>query len=135
MLPRSPVETPMASGFHTKIILVGIVALAVDARAAGDVKEPSQATTREEAEEGGPPPSKTLDHAKKLYDRGEYYSASIELDKALKGNEDSEPNKQKAEFFMGKDLFHLRYYAAALVYFDNIVQKGPSHPYYLPTLH
>src|SRR5262249_3971927 len=82
----------------------------------------------------GPPASKTLDRAKKLYDKGDYYSASIELDKSLKGNEDSEPNKQKAAFFMGKTLFHLKYYAAALVRFDGIVQKGPSHRYYRRTL-
>jgi len=83
---------------------------------------------------GGPPPSKMLERAKKLYDRGDYYSASIELDKVIKGTEDSEANKQKAEFFMGKTLFHLKFYAASLVYFDSIVQKGPSHRYYKRTL-
>ncbi len=87
----------------------------------------------EEAQKG-PPPSKTLERAKKLYDRGDYYSASIEFDKVSKGTEDSEANKQKAEFFMGKTLFHLKFYAAALSRFDNIVQKGPSHRYYRRTL-
>ncbi len=122
----------MAPGFHTKIALFTV--LLCGPAAVADVKEASQATTKEEAEEAGPPASKTLERAKTLYDRGDYYSASIELDKVMKGTEDSEPNRQKAEFFMGKDLFHLRYYAAALVFFDNIVQKGPSHRYYRRTL-
>src|SRR5215471_10473547 len=116
----------------TAFIGYGIVPL-VTYTAPAASKEPSQAVTREE-EDSGPPASKTLDRAKKLYDKGDYYSASIEFDKALKGNEDSEPNKQKAAFFMGKTLFHLHYYAPALVRFDAIVQKGPSHRYYRRTL-
>ncbi len=80
------------------------------------------------------PPSKTLERAKKLYDKGDYYSGSIEFDKVVKGNEDSEANKHKAEFFLGKTLFHLKFYAAALVHFDSIVQKGPSHKYFRRTL-
>jgi tetratricopeptide (TPR) repeat protein len=88
----------------------------------------------EEAATPGPPPSKTLERARKLYDRADYYSATIEFDKVIKGTEDSEGNKQRAEFFMGKSLFHLKFYAASLVYFDNIVQKGPSHRYYRATL-
>src|SRR5262245_48260996 len=87
----------------------------------------------EEATRSGPP-SKTLERAKKLYDKGDYYSGSIEFDKVMKGNEDSEANKQRAEFFLGKTLFHLKFYAAALVHFDNIVQKGPSHKYFRRTL-
>ncbi len=88
----------------------------------------------EEQAKGGPPPSKMLERAKKLYDRGDYYSSSIEFDKVIKGNEDSPANKERAEFFMGKTLFHLKFYAASLVYFDNIVQKGPSHKYHRRTL-
>src|SRR6266487_4768639 len=80
------------------------------------------------------PPSKTLERAKKLYDKGDYYSASIEFDKVVKGTEDSQANKQKGQFFLGKTLFHLKFYAAALVNVDNIVQKGPSHKYFRRTL-
>jgi tetratricopeptide (TPR) repeat protein len=87
----------------------------------------------EEVQKSGPP-SKTMDRAKKLYDKQDYYSASIEFDKVIKGNEDSEANKHRAEFFMGKTLYHLRYYSASLNYFDAIVQKGPSHKYHRRTL-
>ena len=47
---------------------------------------------------------------------------------------DSEPNKQKAEFWMGKALYNMKFYSASLSYFDRIVQKGPSHAYYNATL-
>ncbi|HLU65137.1 MAG TPA: hypothetical protein VKZ63_02610, partial [Kofleriaceae bacterium] len=54
------------------------------------------------------PPTKTLERAIKLYDKKDYYSASIELGKVLNGEtDDSEANKQRAEFFMGKTLYQM----------------------------
>jgi tetratricopeptide (TPR) repeat protein len=83
----------------------------------------------------GDQPSKVLERAFKLYDGEDYYSASIELNKAIEGESaDSEPNKQKAEFWMGKALYNMKFYSASLSYFDRIVQKGPSHAYYNATL-
>jgi TolA-binding protein len=83
----------------------------------------------------GDQPSKVLDRALKLYDGEDYYSASIELSKVIEGESgDSEPNKQKAEFWMGKALYNMKFYSASLSYFDKIVQKGPSHAYYNATL-
>jgi TolA-binding protein len=88
-----------------------------------------------EAPPAGDQPSKVLERAFKLYDGEDYYSSSIELNKAIEGESgDSEPNKQKAEFWMGKALYNLKYYSGALSYFDRIVQKGPSHAYYNATL-
>ena len=76
-----------------------------------------------------------LERAFKLYDGEDYYSASIELNKVVEGESgDSEPNKQKAEFWMGKALYNMKYYSASLSYFDRIVQKGPAHAYYNATL-
>jgi tetratricopeptide (TPR) repeat protein len=81
------------------------------------------------------PASKTLERALKLYESEDYYSASIELHKVIEGESgDSEANKQRAEFWMGKTLYNLKFYSAALSYFDRIVQKGPSHSYYNATL-
>ncbi|HEY7372747.1 MAG TPA: hypothetical protein VIF57_11345 [Polyangia bacterium] len=88
-------------------------------------------------EEGasGDQPSKVLERAFKLYDGEDYYSASIELNKVIEGESgDSEPNKQKAEFWMGKALYNMKYYSASLSYFDRIVQKGSGHAYYNATL-
>src|SRR6185312_9132167 len=79
----------------------------------------------------GDQPSKVLERAFKLYDGTDYFSASIELSKVIEGESgDTEPNKQKAEFWMGKALYNMKFYSASLSYFDRIVQKGPSHAYY-----
>jgi tetratricopeptide (TPR) repeat protein len=81
------------------------------------------------------PASKTLERALKLYDAEDYPMSSIELNKVVEGQSgDDEGNKQRAEFFMGKALFNLKYYSASLSYFDRIVQKGPAHRYYAKTL-
>src|SRR5450755_1711882 len=83
----------------------------------------------------GDQPSKVLERAFKLYDGEDFYSASIELSKVVEGESgDAEVNKQKAEFWMGKALYNMKYYSASLSYFDRIVQKGPSHAYYNATL-
>ena len=62
----------------------------------------------------------------------------LRVDRAQQGVEgetgDSEANKQKAEFWMGKALYNMKFYSASLSYFDRIVQKGPSHAYYNATL-
>jgi tetratricopeptide (TPR) repeat protein len=88
----------------------------------------------ETVEKSGPP-SKTLQKALKLYETRDYYSASIEQHKVIEGETgDSEANRQRAEFWMGKTLYHLGFYSAALSYFDRIVQKGDAHRYYNATL-
>ena len=114
-------------------VLTGSVALAKKKKkeaAAGGEFQPEG-----EAPPTGDQPSKVLERAFKLYDGEDYYSASIELNKAIEGESgDSEPNKQKAEFWMGKALYNLHYYSGSLSYFDRIVQKGPSHAYYSATL-
>jgi tetratricopeptide (TPR) repeat protein len=88
-----------------------------------------------EAAPTGDQASKVLERALKLYDGEDYYSASIELNKVVEGESgDTEPNKQKAEFWMGKALYNMKFYSASLSYFDRIVQKGPGHAYYNATL-
>src|SRR6185295_9066316 len=60
---------------------------------------------------------------------------SIELNKVVEGQAgDDEGNVQRAEFFMGKTLFNLKFYSASLGYFTKIVDKGPAHRYYQKTL-
>ena len=77
------------------------------------------------------PPSKTLERAIKLYDKKDFFSASIELKKVLDGESgDDAKNKQRAEFFMGKTLYQMGFYAGSLAYFDKIVQAGDAHTYH-----
>ncbi|MEK6608734.1 MAG: hypothetical protein AABZ30_13830 [Myxococcota bacterium] len=81
------------------------------------------------------PPSKAMEKAVKLYDGGDYYSSSIELHKVIEGETgDAQPTQQKAEFYMGKTLYKLGFYSAALSYFDRIVQAGGAHSYWRATL-
>jgi len=85
--------------------------------------------------ESSAPPSKTLERALKLYDSEDFYTSSIELNKVVEGQSgDDEGNMQRAEFFMGKTLFNLKFYSASLGYFTKIVDKGPAHRYYQKTL-
>jgi tetratricopeptide (TPR) repeat protein len=81
------------------------------------------------------PPTKSMDRAIRFYDNEDYYASTIELNKVIEGQSgDDDGNRQRAEFYMGKALFQLKYYATALTYFDRIVQKGPEHGYYNKTL-
>jgi TolA-binding protein len=120
------------------IVLTGTLFLTASA-ASAKRKKPAAADTsgdvQPEEAPAGDQPSKVLERAFKLYDGEDYYSASIELSKVVEGESgDSEPNKQKAEFWMGKALYNMKFYSASLSFFDRIVQKGPSHAYYNATL-
>lgn len=80
-------------------------------------------------------PSKTLDRAIKLYDKKDFFSASIELKKVLDGESgDDAKNKDRAVFFMGKTLYQMGFYAGSLAYFDKIVKAGPGQTYHGATL-
>src|ERR1041384_4222194 len=96
--------------------------------AASDMEfEPENATST--------PPSKTLERAIKLYDKKDFFSASIELKKVLDGESgDDAKNKQRAEFYMGKTLYQLGFYAGSLADFDKIVKAGDAHTYHGATL-
>ena len=60
-------------------------------------------------------PEQILERAIKLYDKKDYFSASIELKKVLDGESgDDAKNKQRAEFFMGKTLYQMGFYAGSL---------------------
>jgi TolA-binding protein len=112
------------------LLLTGSVASAKKKKAAAD-----NGDFQPEEAPAGDQPSKVLERAFKLYDGEDFYSASIELSKVVEGESgDAEVNKQKAEFWMGKALYNMKYYSASLSYFDRIVQKGPSHAYYNATL-
>jgi tetratricopeptide (TPR) repeat protein len=115
--------------------VVGVLALGLVAPRFAAAQEDGDEMTFEAEEVKRVPPSKTLQRAIKLYEKGDYYSASIEFYKVVNGEtEDGEGNKQRAEFFIGKTLYQMGYYAASLAYFDRIVQTGSAHRYHGATL-
>ncbi len=122
--------------------LAGVVAFSSTAYAQDDddemTFEEDEVETKTRNAEPPPdttPPTKTLQRASKLYSKKDYDSASIEFAKVINGEtEDSAANKQRAEFFMGKTLYQMGYYAASLAYFDRIVELGTGHLYYGVTL-
>ncbi len=88
----------------------------------------------EEVTQSGPE-SKTLQKALKLYEAKDFYAASIELHKVIEGESGDAPaNVQRAESYMGRTLYNLKFYSASLSYFDRIVQKGPAHAAHNATL-
>jgi tetratricopeptide (TPR) repeat protein len=78
--------------------------------------------------------TESIDRGDKFYGSNSYYMASIEYNKAIEEQGGDEGSKQAAEFKMGKTLYKLHFYSAAISYFDRIVQKGASHPHYNETL-
>src|SRR4051812_29769049 len=121
-------------GLTAGVLLAAVVVSVLPARAFAADDKGEMEFEADTVEKSGPP-SKTLDRAKKLYDKGDYYSASIEFYKVIKGESgDSETNRQKAEFYMGKTLYQMKFYAASLAYFDRIVEAGGAHRYHAITL-
>src|SRR5678816_3218859 len=144
--PKEERMRPKLSGSLATIVVLGVVAwpgaggtpgsrVALAAPKPGG--KPAPAANRSTDMEFEPdnatstPPSKTLERAIKLYDKKDFFSASIELKKVLDGESgDDAKNKQRAEFFMGKTLYQMGFYAGSLAYFDKIVQAGDAHTYH-----
>jgi tetratricopeptide (TPR) repeat protein len=78
--------------------------------------------------------SEAVERGDKFYGTNSYYMASIEYNKAIEDASSDDLSRQTAEFKMGKTLYKLHFYSAAISYFDRIVQKGASHPHYNETL-
>jgi TolA-binding protein len=98
-----------------------------------DMKETGQAANAKAPSEG--PPSEALASALRLYQGDKYAEASVQFQRIVEGDsKDTEGNKQKAQFFLGKSLFHLKYYQSALAVFDEISQQGKGHLYFDQTL-
>ena len=98
-----------------------------------DMKETGQAPNAKPPAEG--PPSEALANALRLYQDKRYPEAAVQFQRIIEGEvKDSEGNKQKAQFFLGKTLFHLEYYQSALSVFDEISQVGKAHLFFDQTL-
>jgi tetratricopeptide (TPR) repeat protein len=78
--------------------------------------------------------SEAIERGDKFYGGNSYYMASIEYNKAIEEAGSDELSRQTGEFKMGKTLYKMHFYSAAISYFDRIVQKGAAHPHYNETL-
>jgi TolA-binding protein len=81
------------------------------------------------------PPSEAMAAGLRLYQQKAFREASVQFQRVVEGaTTDAEANKQKAQFFLGKSLFHLKFNQSALAVFEEIVQMGEAHLYFRPTL-
>ncbi len=82
----------------------------------------------------GPEP-RALRRALRFYGQRDYHSATVYLHRVATAKSGVDPvHRERAEFFLGKALFHLRLYAASLAWFGRIVDRGAGHKYYGATL-
>jgi tetratricopeptide (TPR) repeat protein len=80
-------------------------------------------------------PSDALAGGLRLYQANKYEEAAVQFQRIVEGeSKDSEGNKQKAQFFLGKSLYHLKYYQSSLSVFDEISQLGKGHLFFEQTL-
>ncbi len=81
------------------------------------------------------PPSEALANALRLYQGERYQEAAVQLQRVVEGEtQDAPANVQKAQFFLGKALYHLGFYQSALSIFDEITQQGQGHLFFDQTL-
>ena len=81
------------------------------------------------------PPSEALANALRLYQQERYAESAVQFQRVVEGEtQDAQANVQKSQFFLGKCLYHLRYYQSALAIFDEIGQQGQGHLYFNQTL-
>src|SRR5262245_53019415 len=81
------------------------------------------------------PPSEALANALRLYQQEQYPEAAVQFQRVVEGEtQDAPANVQKAQFFLGKSLYHLRYYQSALAVFDEISEQGKANLFFDQTL-
>ncbi|MBX7078814.1 MAG: hypothetical protein K1X88_06465 [Nannocystaceae bacterium] len=66
------------------------------------------------------------------YKGEDYEAAAIQFFKVYAG--EIPGDQPRAQFWLGKALYKLKFYSASLSIFDEIVQQGPSHPFHKLTL-
>lgn len=110
-------------------------AMVVSTASAEDMSFTIEETGQKSAPAKLGPPSKTLAEALSLYESKKYEDAAVQLKQVVDGKtKDDKGNQQKAQFFLGKSLYHLEYYQSSLNVFDDISGQGPSHLYFGDTL-
>ncbi|MBK6923271.1 MAG: hypothetical protein IPH07_38130 [Deltaproteobacteria bacterium] len=66
------------------------------------------------------------------YKGEDYEAAAIQFYKVY--SNEIPGDQPRAQFWLGKALYKLKFYSASLSVFDEIVQQGPSHPFHKLTL-
>lgn len=116
----------------TVALLAGVV---TSTTAAQDMQFSLDETGQPPAPPAEGPPSEALANALRLYQQERYQEAAVQFQRVVEGeSQDAPANVQKAQFFLGKCLYHLRYYQSALAIFDEIGQQGQGHLYFGQTL-
>jgi tetratricopeptide (TPR) repeat protein len=81
------------------------------------------------------PPSEALQNALRLYQQEQYPEAAVQFQRVVEGEtQDAPANVQKAQFFLGKSLYHQHYYQSALAVFDEISEQGRNNLFFDQTL-
>jgi tetratricopeptide (TPR) repeat protein len=81
------------------------------------------------------PPSEALANALRFYQQERYAQSAVQLQRIVQGETGDEPaNVQKAQFFLGKCFYHLKFYQAALGVFEEIALMSTGHIYFHSTL-
>ncbi len=120
--------------FTLAVVLLASAVLGRNAQAQ-DMTFTVQQTGQPPAPPAEGPPSEALANALRLYQQEHYQEAAVQFQRVVEGGtQDAPANVQKAQFFLGKCLYHLRFYQSALAIFDEIGQQGQAHLYFGQTL-
>ncbi|MDP3276505.1 MAG: tetratricopeptide repeat protein [Deltaproteobacteria bacterium] len=82
------------------------------------------------------PPSEAMANALRLYQQERYQESCVQFQRVVENETGDAPAQiQKAQFHLGKCLYHLRFYQSALAVFDEIVEhQNGRHLYFASTL-
>ncbi len=132
---RSVRVVGVASRHWVKLLLMALVVASATPAFAQDMQFTVDETGQPPAPPADGPPSEALANALRLYQQERYQEAAVQFQRVVEGeSQDAAANVQKAQFFLGKCLYHLRYYQSALALFDEIGQMGQGHLYFDQTL-
>ena len=123
---------------HDRLAVGLLTALAMVASAAPTFAQDMVFSVDDTGEDPLPPadgpPSEAMAQALRLYGQERYMEAAVQFQRVVGGETQDAPlNVQKAQFFLGKALYHLRFYQSALAIFDEITQQR-GHQYFGQTL-
>ena len=123
---------------HQRVVVCVLIALLTSVSSvavAQDMVFTVEETGQPPAPPAEGPPSEALANALRLYQQERWMESAVQFQRVVEGEtQDAPANVQKAQFFLGKALYHLRFYQSALAIFDEITQQGQGHNYFGQTL-